>query len=104
MTEMVAAQGSGEVYQGGPPGAEPGRGGGGRGAELWTCLVCSAVQVRLIPHTWAAEFRQQAFLQMRRDPFYLGREILFNIYTGFTVRKEFSLKEELDDVVGRLQV
>ena len=38
----------------------------------------------------------------RRDPFYIGKQVLFNVFTSFALRKDFELKEELDWVMGQL--
>ena len=37
-----------------------------------------------------------------RDPFYIGKQVLFNIFTAFSYRKDFELKDELNWVMGQL--
>ena len=38
----------------------------------------------------------------RRDPFYIGKQVLFSVFTGFSYRKDFELKDELNWVMGQL--
>ena len=75
--------------------------------------------VRILRKQWTPEYKQQFFKLLgytmqttrlgknifflnRRDPFYIGEQVLFNIFTGFPIRKNFALKSELNSVISRL--
>ena len=78
--------------------------------------------VRILRQQWTPTYKEQLFKELgyqwlalclhvhvylithscRRDPFYIGKQVLFSVFTGFSYRKDFELKDELNWVMGQL--
>ena len=43
------------------------------------------------------------FVSVRYDPLYISKEMVFGVFTGFPLRKNFAMKEQLDWVIMHLQ-
>lgn len=59
--------------------------------------------VRILPHLVAYNVKNTYVKNLGYDPLYISKQMVFGVFTGFPLRKNFAMKEQLDWVIIHLQ-